>query len=104
METQIEAAIKAGREKLIRTLRTNNLYPPAIYIDQMAQSVETMVQSKDDSPTDLFFDDLDLMGIPLDGNPLDDIDTVVDDDIGDLLEDDDMDLMLVQDMADSLEK
>ena len=83
----IEAAIKVGRETLMKALRTNNLYPPAIYIDQIAQSVEALVPSKDKETTDLFFNDIDLMGIPLDGNPLDDIHDVEDDDVDDLLDD-----------------
>ena len=85
---EIEAAIKAGRDALISALRTYNLYPPAIYIDQIAQSVETIVQSKDQNTTDLFFDDIDLMGIPLDGNPLDDLHDVENDTVDDLLDDD----------------
>lgn len=84
----IEEAIKAGRDALIVALRTYNLYPPAIYIDQIAQSVETIVQSKDQHTTDLFFDDIDLMGIPLDGNPLDDLHDVEEDAVDDLLDDD----------------
>ena len=89
--SNIEEAIKAGRNSLIRALRTNNLYPPAIYIDQIAQSVEKIFAAKDQETVDLFFDDIDLMGIPLDGNPLDDIHDVEDDAVDDLLDDDDMD-------------
>ena len=85
---KIEEAAIAGRNALIRALRTNNLYPPAIYIDQIAQSVETIVQSKDQHTADLFFNDIDLMGIPLDGDPLDDLHDVEDDDVDDLLDDD----------------
>ncbi len=84
----IEEAIKAGREALIVALRTNNLYPPAIYIDQIAQAVETIAQSKDQNTTDLFFDDIDLMGIPLDGNPLDNLHDVEEEAVDDLLDDD----------------
>jgi len=85
---KIETAVQMGRDALIRALRTNNLYPPAIYIDQIAQSVEALVQSKEQGAEDLFFNDIDLMGIPLDGNPLDDIHDVDSDDVDDLLDDD----------------
>lgn len=84
---EIEAAIKVDRETLMKALRTNNLYPPAIYIDQIAQSVEALIQSNDQDTADLFFNDIDLMGIPLDGNPLDDLHDVEDDDVDDLLDD-----------------
>jgi len=88
--TEIKKALKLGRDNLIRLLCTNNLYPPAIYIDQIAQSVERMVEPKGQDTSDLFFDDIDLMGIPLDGNPLDDIHDAENDAEDDLLDDDNM--------------
>jgi hypothetical protein len=35
----IRSAIKSGKEDLIAALRTNNLYPPGIYADKIANAV-----------------------------------------------------------------
>jgi hypothetical protein len=60
-EKQIRAAIRKGRETLIAALRTNNLYPPGIYADKIADAVKGLYAAKAKASADLFFDDLELL-------------------------------------------
>ena len=57
----IRAAIKSGREDLISALRTNNLYPPGIYAEKIADAVKELFSTKGKESEDLFFDDLELL-------------------------------------------
>ena len=57
----IKSAISAGPETLITSLRTNNLYPPAIYAEKIASAVTELYKSKDQESLELFFDDLNLL-------------------------------------------
>ncbi len=57
----IRTAINRGRDKLISTLRTNNLYPPGIYAKKIADSVKELYAAKGSESMDLFFDDLELL-------------------------------------------
>jgi hypothetical protein len=57
----IRAAIKSGREDLIAALRTNNLYPPGIYAEKIANAVKELFSAKGKESEDLFFDDLELL-------------------------------------------
>ena len=57
----IRAAIKSGKEDLIAALRTNNLYPPGIYADKIADAVKELFSKKGKESEDLFFDDLELL-------------------------------------------
>jgi hypothetical protein len=57
----IRAAIKSGKEKLIAALRTNNLYPPGIYADKIANAVKELYATKAKESEDLFFNDLELL-------------------------------------------
>jgi hypothetical protein len=56
----IRAAIKSGKEGLISALRTNNLYPPGIYAEKIADAVKELFSAKGKESEDLFFDDLEL--------------------------------------------
>ena len=60
-EKQIRAAIRSGRDELIAALRTNNLYPPGIYADKIADAVQHLYAAKDKESEDLIFDDLELL-------------------------------------------
>ena len=60
-EKQIRAAIRKDRETLIAALRTNNLYPPGIYADKIADAVKNLYTAKAKASEDLFFDDLELL-------------------------------------------
>jgi hypothetical protein len=57
----IRAAIKSGKEDLIAALRTNNLYPPGIYAEKIADTVKELFATKGKESEDLFFDDLELL-------------------------------------------
>ena len=57
----IKSAISAGKDELIATLRTNNLYPPGIYAVQIADAVIDLHQSKEQKSVELFFDDKNLL-------------------------------------------
>jgi hypothetical protein len=57
----IRAAIKSGKEDLIASLRTNNLYPPGIYAERIADAVKELFATKGRESEDLFFDDLELL-------------------------------------------
>ncbi len=60
-EKRIRAAIRKGREALIAALRTNNLYPPGIYANKIADAVKNLYTAKAKASEDLFFDDLELL-------------------------------------------
>jgi hypothetical protein len=84
----VKSAIEKGKNALVKTLRTQNLFPLGIYAEAIAEAVIKIYESDDDQPVELFFDDLDLLSKdreqPL---PLDEIeeDTV---EIDDLLDED----------------
>jgi len=86
----VKSAIEKGQDALIKTLRTQNLFPLGIYAKEIAAAVKKIYDSGDDQPVELIFDDSDLLTKtkgeekPL---PLDEID---DDEVGidDLLDED----------------
>jgi hypothetical protein len=57
---KIKKAISQGKEALVTTLRTDNLYPISIYAGLIADSVMEIYGKKDNSCKELLFDDLDL--------------------------------------------
>jgi len=57
----IKYAISAGKDELIAALRTNNMYPPGIYAEQIADAVIDLHQSKKQESVELFFDDVNLL-------------------------------------------
>jgi hypothetical protein len=57
----IKSAISAGKDELIATLRTNNLYPPSIYAVLIADAVIDLHKSKEQESLELFFDDKNLL-------------------------------------------
>ena len=60
-DQSIKSAISAGKDELIATLRTNNLYPPSIYAVQIADAVIDLHKSKEQESLELFFDDKNLL-------------------------------------------
>lgn len=70
----VKLAIAKDKATLIKTLRTQNLFPLGIYAEKIAEIVTKMYESGDDQPVELLFDDIDLLSKkekkPL---PLDDI-------------------------------
>ena len=57
----IKSAVSTGKDALISTLRTNNLYPPGIYAEKIAYAVVQLHKSKDEESIELFFDDINLL-------------------------------------------
>ena len=57
----IKSAVSAGKDALISTLRTNNLYPPGIYAEKIAYAIFQLHKSKDEESVELFFDDINLL-------------------------------------------
>ncbi|CAB1078944.1 hypothetical protein D1AOALGA4SA_6663 [Olavius algarvensis Delta 1 endosymbiont] len=57
----IKAAISAGKDELVDALRTNNMYPPGIYAEQIADAVVDLHKSQDQESVELFFDDINLL-------------------------------------------
>ena len=57
----IKSAILQGKEKLISELRTNNMYPPGVYAEKIAQAVIDIFGSKDSQSIELSFNDIDLL-------------------------------------------
>jgi hypothetical protein len=57
----IRAAIRSGKEELIAALRTDNLYPPGIYAEKIADAVKELYTAKGKESEDLFFNDLELL-------------------------------------------
>ena len=57
----IQSEIKSGKESLISTLRTKNLYPPVTYADKIAEAVITLYESGGKESVDLLLDDVELL-------------------------------------------
>ena len=57
----IKSAILKGKEALISELRTNNMYPPSVYAEKIAQAVIDIFDSKDNQSIELSFNDVDLL-------------------------------------------
>jgi len=86
--TIIKSAISKGKEALISELRTNNMYPPGIYAEKIAQAVIDIFSSKDSQSIELSFNDIDLL--IKEQTPSEDIDEIESsaDDIDELIGDD----------------
>ena len=84
----IKSAISKGKEALISELRTNNMYPPGVYAEKIAQAVIDIFGSKDSQPIELSFNDVDLL--IKEEAPSEDIDEIesIADDIDELIGDD----------------
>lgn len=61
-KNKIIKAIKNGRENLILTLRTPNMYPIDIYSEKIADSVIKLYDSQNSSYAELLFDDKEFLG------------------------------------------
>ena len=56
-------SISIGREAVIGTLRTNNLFPIEPYAKKIADTVMALFKSSDEDRVELFFDDIDLLPV-----------------------------------------
>ena len=57
----IAEAVGLGREALMARLRTRNMYPPSMYLDQIAQQVMELYATKGASSAEVLFDDVELI-------------------------------------------
>ncbi|MEJ5358616.1 MAG: hypothetical protein WHT06_08070 [Desulfobacterales bacterium] len=57
----LKAAQAAGRDALIRALRTKNLFPPSLYAARIADQVAEMLGSRGPATAELVFDDLEFL-------------------------------------------
>jgi hypothetical protein len=57
----VESAIAEGKETLIATLRTQNLFPIDIFAEKIAEGVINLWESENDQSVELFFNDIDLL-------------------------------------------
>jgi hypothetical protein len=58
----INSAVAEGKAVLIAALRTKNMYPPGIYANKIADAVVKLLSSAKVQSTELFFDDVELLG------------------------------------------
>lgn len=56
----LTAAQQRGKTALIEAIRTNNMYPPGLYADQIADAIIGLMASDATPSTELFFDDKEL--------------------------------------------
>ena len=56
----IKAACTGGHQAVIDAIRTNNMYPPTVYAEPIAASVEGLFREGGNLSAELFFDDKDL--------------------------------------------
>lgn len=57
----VKLAIAKDKHTLIKTLRTQNLFPLGIYAEKIAEAVTKMYESGDDQTVELLFNDVDLL-------------------------------------------
>ncbi len=57
----LKAAQAAGRDALIRALRTKNLFPPFLYASRIADQVAEMLGARGPANAELVFDDLEFL-------------------------------------------
>ena len=91
----VKTAIAKGKDAVMQTLRTQNLFPIGIYSKAIAEAVMKMYETNDDQPVELTFDDLDLMtketDIPLALDEIEEEDVEIDDLLDEDLPEEDFD-------------
>ena len=89
----IKTAKSVSRTALIQTLRTQNMYPPAEYMEQIADAIGGMFEPGANPSAELFFEEKELFN-PVEEEMIEDGDESDDDESGlevdDLLDDDDI--------------
>lgn len=80
-------AIKEGPTVLVSALRTRNFYPPGSYAARIAIAVATLIKSNDETATELYFDDIELLSSQAEEKMEADLNSMAGD-IDDLLGDD----------------
>lgn len=90
-ETMSEA-VEEGHQAVIDAIRTNNMYPPTLFAEPIAQAIEGLFSEGGNTSAELFFDDKELFVKEIEEEEAA-VEEDVDEDVGvdDLLEDDDLD-------------
>ena len=86
----IKKAVSTGKDALISALRTNNMYPPGIYAEQIAEAVIDLNSTAERESVELFFDDINLIAKTRDAVKVSEhlVDETEDTDLDDVLEED----------------
>jgi hypothetical protein len=95
-QEHIQAALKEGHQAVINVIRTNNMYPPTMFAQAIAESIDGLLGDNGNQSAELFFDDKDLFNqdivvppeVDEDVDEEVDVDTLLDDAIDDDFEDD----------------
>jgi hypothetical protein len=84
----IAAACQEGHQAVIDAIRTNNMYPPTVYAEPIAESIEGLFREGGNLSAELFFDDKDLFIKEVEPAPEEDEEEIDDDvEVDDLLDD-----------------
>lgn len=88
----MSAAINEGHQAVIDAIRTNNMYPPTVFAEPIAQAIEGIFAEGGNSSAELFFDDKELFIKEVEEVPAE-VEAKVEEDVAvdDLLEGDDID-------------
>jgi NAD(P)H-dependent flavin oxidoreductase YrpB (nitropropane dioxygenase family) len=94
-EDVVQAAITEGKEAVVKVLRTRNMYPPGVFANSLADLVIALYGSQGEQSTEIMLDDKEFfqsneMEAPPEEAEVEseeeDIDAVLDDDIGEVYE------------------
>lgn len=58
---KLRDVLPKGRQLMVKTIRTVNMFPPSSYAERLAASVITVLQDETDQPVEIVFEDLDLI-------------------------------------------
>jgi hypothetical protein len=61
--TALQSAIESGSQAVISALRTNNMYPPTVFAQAIANAVEGLLTEDGNSSAELLFDDKELFNL-----------------------------------------
>ena len=104
---QIEQAVQGGREALIARLRTDNMYPPILYAQAIADLVMAQIREGEDDRQELVFDDNNYIAkdlqAPLEENELKDEESDIDELLDEDLEDEYDDKKIMKDFKSSIQ-
>ena len=87
-QDKINIALKEGPQSVINAIRTNNMYPPTLFAQAIAQAISGLLTEGGNQSAELFFDDKDLFNQEI-VLPPEEADEEVDEevDVDDLLDD-----------------
>ncbi|MCF8079228.1 MAG: hypothetical protein K9K88_08115 [Desulfobacterales bacterium] len=104
---QIEQAMQGGREALIARLRTDNMYPPILYAQAIADLVMAQLTEGEDDRQELVFDDSNYIAkdlqAPLEESELKDEESDIDELLDEDLEDEYDDKKIMKDFKSSIQ-